>query len=108
MGAVFRGFRPDPGPDLPAGRQVASRVNAPGLRPRGTRRDARMSLAAGKETSVAYLINDECVSCGTCEPECPVSAISQGDDKYVIDAAKCTDCGACAEVCPVECIKPAS
>jgi ferredoxin len=56
---------------------------------------------------VAYVIGDECVSCGTCEPECPVEAISQGDTIYVVDAAKCTDCGACAEVCPVECIKPA-
>jgi ferredoxin len=57
---------------------------------------------------VAYVIHDECVSCGTCEPECPAEAISQGSDKYVIDAAKCTDCGSCCEVCPVECIKPAS
>jgi len=56
---------------------------------------------------VAYVISDECVSCGTCEPECPVEAISQGDTIYVIDAGKCTDCAACAEVCPVECIKPA-
>lgn len=57
---------------------------------------------------MAYVINEECVSCGTCEPECPVEAISQGDSIYVIDAEKCTDCGSCAEVCPVECIKPAS
>ena len=56
---------------------------------------------------MAYLIGEECVSCGTCEPECPVEAISQGDSIYVIDADKCTDCGSCAEVCPVECIKPA-
>ena len=56
---------------------------------------------------MAHVIGDECVSCGTCEPECPVVAISQGDDKYVIDAAKCTDCAACVEVCPVDCIKPA-
>ena len=57
---------------------------------------------------MAYVISEECVSCGTCEPECPVEAISQGDTTYVIDADKCTDCGSCAEVCPVECIKPAS
>jgi ferredoxin len=57
---------------------------------------------------VAYVIGDDCVSCGTCEPEGPVEAISQGDSIYVIDADKCTDCGACAEVCPVECIKPGS
>jgi len=53
---------------------------------------------------VAYKISDECVSCGSCEAECPAKAISQGDAKYTIDAAKCTDCGACAGVCPVECI----
>ena len=57
---------------------------------------------------MAYVINDECVSCGTCEPECPTEAISQSGDKYIIDAVKCTDCGACCEVCPVECIKPAT
>ena len=28
---------------------------------------------------MAYVISDSCVSCGTCESECPVSAISQGD-----------------------------
>ena len=57
---------------------------------------------------MAHVISDECVSCGSCEPECPVSAISQGDNIYVIDAEKCTDCGACVPVCPVECIKPGS
>ena len=35
------------------------------------------------------VISDECVSCGTCEGECPVEAISAGDDKYVIDADTC-------------------
>ena len=32
---------------------------------------------------MAYVISDECVSCGTCESECPAGAISQGDDHYV-------------------------
>ena len=35
---------------------------------------------------MAYVISDSCVSCGTCEPECPVGAISQGDSQFVIDA----------------------
>lgn len=50
---------------------------------------------------VAYIINDECISCGACEAQCPVEAISAGDSKYVIDADKCTECGSCADVCPV-------
>lgn len=40
-----------------------------------------------------------CVGCGTCQPECPVSAISEGD-VYSIDASSCIDCGACEGVCP--------
>lgn len=42
-----------------------------------------------------------CISCGTCEPECPVNAISQGDAAYEIDAETCIACGSCAGVCPV-------
>ena len=55
---------------------------------------------------MAYVINDSCISCGACEPECPVNAITAGDDKYVIDAATCIDCGACAGVCPVDAPQP--
>ncbi len=51
---------------------------------------------------MAYKITDECIACGACEPECPVEAISEGDDIYIIDPDKCTDCGECAEVCPVD------
>ena len=55
---------------------------------------------------MAHKINDECISCGVCEGECPTSAISAGDDKYIIDPGDCTDCGACAEVCPTDAIHP--
>lgn len=57
---------------------------------------------------MAMLINEECISCGSCEPDCPNTAITQGENLYVIDAAKCTECvGAfdapkCVEVCPVD------
>ena len=50
---------------------------------------------------MAYKISDECISCGSCADNCPVSAISAGDDKYVIDADTCISCGACADICPV-------
>lgn len=56
---------------------------------------------------MAYVINDDCTSCGLCESECPTEAISAGDSKYVIEADKCTDCGLCADQCPVDAIAPA-
>ena len=55
---------------------------------------------------MAYVITDECIACGSCEDECHVDAISEGDDIYIINPELCTDCGACADVCPVEAIIP--
>jgi ferredoxin len=57
---------------------------------------------------MAMLINEECINCGACEPECPNEAITEGDSIYLIDPDKCTECvGAhdapkCVEVCPVD------
>jgi ferredoxin len=53
--------------------------------------------------SVAYVITDECVACGTCAEECPSEAIEEGEP-YLINEEKCTECGSCSEVCPVEAI----
>jgi len=50
---------------------------------------------------LAYIINDECISCGACESECPVSCIEQGDPIYTVKIEECISCGACAGVCPV-------
>lgn len=50
---------------------------------------------------MAYKISEDCISCGACAGECPVSAISEGDGIYVIDDSACIDCGACADTCPV-------
>ena len=49
---------------------------------------------------MAFVISDSCVSCGSCEGECPVGAISQGDGKYEINPDSCIDCGTCASSCP--------
>jgi len=53
---------------------------------------------------MAYKISSECISCGVCESECPVEAISLGESQYDIDAESCIDCGACVGSCPVEAI----
>lgn len=51
---------------------------------------------------MAYHITDACIKCGACAAGCPMDAITEGDDKYVIDPEKCISCGACASVCPMD------
>jgi len=53
---------------------------------------------------MAYKITDDCITCGACQSECEVDAITEGDDCYVIDAAKCDDCDKCIEACPADAI----
>jgi ferredoxin len=61
---------------------------------------------------MAYKITEDCISCGVCEPECPNSAISEGENIYIISPDLCTECvGAfdesqCALVCPVDACVP--
>lgn len=61
---------------------------------------------------MALMITDECINCDVCEPECPNTAITQGDEIYEIDPNLCTECvghfetSQCVDVCPVDCIIP--
>ena len=50
---------------------------------------------------MAHVICSACISCGSCESECAVGAISQGYSLYEIYPDVCVDCGACAGGCPV-------
>ena len=67
---------------------------------------------------MALKINENCINCAACEPECPVEAITEGDEFYEIDPDLCVECEGhfdepqCIEVCPVQeednpCIVPA-
>lgn len=51
-----------------------------------------------------YEINESCICCGACVPECPVEAITEGSEIYVIDNGQCTNCGTCVDACPVDAI----
>ncbi|MCK5892847.1 MAG: YfhL family 4Fe-4S dicluster ferredoxin [Endozoicomonadaceae bacterium] len=59
---------------------------------------------------MSLIITDDCINCDVCDPECPNSAISPGDEIYEIDPSLCTECVGhydepqCRQVCPVDCI----
>jgi ferredoxin len=59
---------------------------------------------------MALLIDDSCINCDMCEPECPNQAIELGEDIYEIDPKLCTECvghydkPTCISVCPIDCI----
>ena len=61
---------------------------------------------------MALLINNKCINCDMCDPECPNQAIYFGQKIYEIDPDKCTECvghydsPTCVSVCPIDCIKP--
>ncbi|MFD2164680.1 YfhL family 4Fe-4S dicluster ferredoxin [Thalassotalea euphylliae] len=61
---------------------------------------------------MALLIEDDCINCDMCEPECPNEAISLGQEIYEIDTERCTEClghydePTCVKVCPIDCIIP--
>ena len=59
---------------------------------------------------MALLINDKCINCDMCDPECPNGAITFGAKIYEIDPLLCTECvghydkPTCKTVCPINCI----
>ncbi len=52
------------------------------------------------DAKMPFKITDECIACGSCATECPEGAISEGEEKFVIDPEKCASCGTCSELCP--------
>jgi ferredoxin len=59
---------------------------------------------------MAMIIDETCIACAACEPECPTKAITEGEEIFVIEADLCVECighfdsPKCIEVCPVDCI----
>ncbi|MFD1007411.1 MULTISPECIES: YfhL family 4Fe-4S dicluster ferredoxin [Oceanisphaera] len=59
---------------------------------------------------MALLIENSCINCDMCEPECPNGAITFGPEVYEIDPDLCTECvghydkPTCISVCPIDCI----
>lgn len=61
---------------------------------------------------MALVINDDCIACDACLPECPTEAITEGDPLYIIDPERCIECVGhfdepqCAAVCPTDACQP--
>ncbi len=53
----------------------------------------------------AHIDAATCSACGVCaQDRCPVGAIREGEDSYLVDADRCIGCGVCASACPTESI----
>ncbi|MBV6573214.1 YfhL family 4Fe-4S dicluster ferredoxin, partial [Acinetobacter baumannii] len=56
---------------------------------------------------MALLITSDCINCDMCLPECPNTAIFEGNKVYEIDPHRCTECvgfydaPTCKAVCPI-------
>lgn len=61
---------------------------------------------------MALKINNDCIACAACVPDCPNEAISEGSGIYVIDPELCLECVGdnespqCVSICPVDAILP--
>lgn len=60
---------------------------------------------------MALLIEDDCINCDMCMPECPNQAIFMGELIYQIEVERCTECVGhydkpqCIAACPIDCIE---
>jgi len=59
-----------------------------------------MQLAGKGGTATAKVDAEKCTGCGLCIEECPVHAISLGDEGAAVVAQTCTGCGDCVDTCP--------
>ena len=61
---------------------------------------------------MALRVNEYCVGCGWCIPECKNGAIKEGDEVAVVDPERCTECVGwyeeprCVQVCWLSAYEP--
>ena len=68
-------------------------------------KDFKAPAAIARSNFVAVIDRDDCNDCGICaEERCPMEAIAEDDEGYVVMPDLCIGCGVCTVACPVECI----
>ncbi|MFK8042047.1 electron transport complex subunit RsxB [Congregibacter sp.] len=61
---------------------------------------------AEAETTVAFIIEEDCIGCTKCIQACPVDAIlGAAKQMHTVIASECTGCDLCVDPCPVDCIE---
>ena len=70
------------------------------------RRKLRWLPEAKGGRPLAFVITSPCIGekAADCVEACPVDAIHDAGETYLIDPDVCIDCGACEPVCPVSAI----
>lgn len=63
-------------------------------------RDSFIFGGAEKDRS-GYIIEENCIGCGSCLTVCPQNCIDMSTLKAVIRQENCLHCGNCKEICPV-------
>lgn len=51
-----------------------------------------------------YIISSDCMDCGVCEYMCPLGAIFEAKNQFVISKGLCNGCGICVPYCPARAI----
>ena len=46
------------------------------------------------------VVDEDCISCLACEPECPKGAIEMHNNIAFIKQDNCEECGDCVDICP--------
>ncbi len=58
-----------------------------------------------KPTSIAIIVEQDCIGCTKCIQACPVDAIlGASKHMHTVIEAECTGCELCIEPCPADCI----
>lgn len=66
---------------------------------------ASFSFGKAEKRQNGYIINENCIGCGSCLEVCPQSCIDINNTPAVIEQHNCLHCGNCMTVCPANAVE---
>ncbi len=64
-------------------------------------------MTVERASASLFMITSDCTHCGVCEFMCPLGAIKEAPNQFVVRRQVCDGCGECVAYCPVRAIVPA-